>query len=197
MPGRAADRLQHVRMPGDHRCRAGPSAIWASRALIGILGELPLDPPVERCDDDVGLAVGGRDRARNLVRESPRGAGVIADGAEVLRLDDGETDERDAQAEPLDHLRTVGRRGRRSRPDRHEPGLPDVAQRVEQRVGAEVPGVVVREIHDVQPAGGAQRRKRAHAAAEREGLGLRRPRGLTAHSRLPNAMSAGAASGRR
>ena len=82
------------------------------------------------------------------------------------RVDVRVAEERDLQPARLDDRRPVRERLVRARADRLDPRRADVVQRVQQRTGAEVVGMIVREREHVEAGDAGHRRQRLRRAAE-------------------------------
>jgi hypothetical protein len=157
----------------DDRGRARAQCDRRECALSSGFADVALDAPVERGDDHVSAPAGLSDGGCDARRRSPGGTGVPAERPELEREDRGEADERDAQAKAADDPRAVGRPLVGAGADRHDPGVPHVAQGVEQSGVAVVTGVVVGERHDIDAAAPPHRADRAGSPAEHELLVLR------------------------
>ena len=131
---------------------------------------------MEEADDDVGMPASrahvGRDQRSVGLRRPRSGCGRV----EAERIDVGVAEECNLQAARLEHRRLPRGGFVGPRPERDDPGGPHGAKGLEQSLRAEVAAVVVRERQRIEAGEVRHRLQAARRAAEREFLGLRRPR---------------------
>ena len=156
------DGLQHVGVVADDRVGAGVQQFPGDIDLLGRRAGLALDAPVDDHDHDVGRKGCGPHALDDPGRWAGRGdARPIGPGGERPGHDHGRPHERHAHvATGVQHPGGVGLGVVGPRAEGHDAGGLQQRHRVEQGVGAVVPGVIVGQVGDVDAGGGNPRGRR-------------------------------------